>query len=171
MPGAEGQVNKASNYSALTVHTLRAYQAAGVKSVVLAVEYDALRAANFWRLARKSEFSGIHFRQLARNDIGAGHRHLRTGLKLLLDVVRQKPRSVHLFGFDLYTSNTHGFGGYYRDTASPVQSTWHNTTRELIFMREFARQHRSVVTLDSHLTRVLNEAKGQVDDGCTSRGQ
>ena len=100
----------------------------------------------------------MRFRKLKPSDVGGDeHRHLRTGMKALLDVLRQRPAAVLLFGFDFYSGTDLGFSDYYRGVSSPL-SSFHSTRDELLLFRRLLRQHRNTLFIHSKLARVCSNS-------------
>jgi len=130
----------ATSFSALSMHTLKAYEAHGVRTLVVAVCGNSPRVQNLVNLSH--HFSSDHMRVI----LGPGARHestgcsrpterFRTGMKALVDVHRQRPAAIFLFGFDHYAGgslHSNGFPGYYRDVVheAPASALYHNTTQE-----------------------------------------
>ena len=180
-------VDFASAHSALTEATLDAYRAAGVRQVVVAVEccngarvrnYDCLATLEKARVPRPGSASrapsqrgaaAIGLRRLTLGDTGAegGLRSFRTGLKLLLDVCRQRPARVSLYGYDFYQASAdgaddqHGFEGYYKDSRS-AHSPWHNETAEIHFFARYLAASRCPIRIDTHLANVVRRVTGRV---------
>ena len=100
----------------------------------------------------------MRFRKLKPSDVGGDeHRHLRTGMKALLDVLRQRAAAVLLFSFDFYSGTDLGFSDYYRGVSTPL-SSFHSTRDELLLFRRLLRQHRNTLFIHSKLARVCSNS-------------
>ena len=142
--GLGEQKDVATAFSALSLHTLRAYEAHGVRTVIVAVCGNSPRIQNLVNISH--HFASERMRVL----LGTGARHestgcsaptqrFRTGMKALVDVHRQRPATIFIFGFDHYSGQSlhaHGFPGYYRDVVHelPNAAVYHNTTQEKEYM-------------------------------------
>jgi len=163
------------SWSALTKRSAAAYADAGVRSLCLAVSADVLRKTRTG-MRRNAAFRGVFNASLRADPTRARMelRHLveqaqvygcavrnefRTGIKMMVDVLLQRPQRLYIFGFDFYLSSTagraHGFEGYYRDVPDPELARWHNTSNEIRFFACLLEGGEAPLFLDPHLAGVL----------------
>ena len=130
----------ATAFSALTLHTLERYDANGVGTVIVVVCGATFRTralanltTQFFARAPNSRMRLLLGSNAGGHDCPAPLDHFRTGVRAIVDVHRQRPARIFLFGFDFYQSQRHGFPGYYRDTnnENPALAVFHNTSAEM----------------------------------------
>ena len=154
-----------SERAGLSPTALRMYAAHGVKRVILAVTQPnilkiRLRSQNFANLSRMFAGSQLNItfdyvRHLRRDQI-----FFSTGMRALLHIVRQRPRSLMLFGFDFYSDQAgKAFPGYY-DAIPGVPmpllgtSSMHHPSIAMRSLSNVMNTHSNVY-IDSHLANVL----------------
>lgn len=158
-PLAEGAT---SATTALAPATLASYRAAGVSRVIVVAtpKEDAGRVRNLAQLAAASRKYRKPELLLAPAPDDA---RLRTGVQAFLDVHRQQPSVLCVFGFTFYSADSAiAFPGYYDGITrvAPDRAANHNTGAELaLFARHFVGNAGPCVLVDRHVADVLVNAR------------
>ena len=85
---------------------------------------------------------------------------LDVSVKMIVDLLHQRPARLLLFGLDFYASNAsgaaHGFRGYYVDEGRPeAGGGYHDSAEELRFLACLVRAAQDPIYMDGHLKRIL----------------
>lgn len=100
----------------------------------------------------------VHDRFAARVKKQIGKKSPNTGITAILHLLSSNLRSLHITGFDFYSSGVYdGYGDLKEgEDAAEINERWHSIPEQKTFLKKIIQRDNRVV-IDSHLQGVLNQ--------------